>query len=123
MDILRKLIRNLNRWSRKLIRNLDWQSVLMASEAEDRFDGLLLRLAEEHTEGGIKEVSRERSGIPAQARTGRAEGALYVEMLHVSMSLQLLHPFFGFLRRKTDFYTGVNRGEAEKVSLTFTTSN
>ncbi|CAI7997131.1 Nuclear migration protein nudC, partial [Geodia barretti] len=84
VDILRKLIRNLNRWSRKLIRNLDWQSVLMASEAEDRFDGLLLRLAEEHTEGGIKE---------------------------------LLHTFFGFLRRKTDFYTGVNRGEAEKVVL------
>ena len=97
----------------------------MASEGEDRFDGLLLRLAEEHTEGGIKEVSRERSGVPAQARTGRrAKDALYLEMLHVSMSLQLLHTFFGFLRRKTDFYTGVNRGEAEKVSsLTFTTSN
>ena len=29
----------------------------MAGEGEDRFDGLLLRLAGEHTEGGITEVS------------------------------------------------------------------
>ena len=29
----------------------------MAEEGEDRFDGLLLRLAGEHTEGGITEVS------------------------------------------------------------------
>lgn len=29
----------------------------MAEEGEDRFDGLLLRLAEEHKEGGISKVS------------------------------------------------------------------
>ena len=34
-----------------------------------------------------------------------------------SHNVQLLDSFFGFLRRKTDFYTGVNRGQAEKVSL------
>ena len=29
---------------------------IMEGEGEDRFDGLLLRLAREHTEGGITEV-------------------------------------------------------------------
>ena len=57
----------------------------MASEGEDRFDGLLLRLAEEHTEGGIKEVSRERYGVPAQARTGRAKDALYLDVARVDV--------------------------------------
>lgn len=56
----------------------------MAEEGEDRFDGLLLRLAEEHKDGGIS---------------------------------KLLDTFFGFLRRKTDFYTGVDGGEAKKVVL------
>lgn len=53
-------------------------------DGEDRFDGLLLRLAGEHKEGGITE---------------------------------LLDTFFGFLRRKTDFYVGIGKGEAEKAVL------
>ena len=32
-------------------------------------------------------------------------------------SLQLLDVFFGFLGRKTDFFTGVGRTEAEKIVL------
>ena len=43
----------------------------MASGGEDRFDGLLLRLAEEHTEDGIKEVSWRRAWSSVLAKTGR----------------------------------------------------
>ena len=32
-------------------------------------------------------------------------------------SLQLLDVFFGFLERKTDFFTGAGKAEAEKIVI------
>lgn len=53
----------------------------MTSEGEDRFDGLLLRLAEEHTEGGIKEVSKRGIRLPCTLAKMRREGELYLEVV------------------------------------------
>ena len=34
-----------------------------------------------------------------------------------NVSLQLLDVFFGFLERKTDFFTGAGKAEAEKIVI------
>ena len=34
-----------------------------------------------------------------------------------NVSLQLLDVFFGFLQRKTDFFTGAGKAEAEKIVI------
>ena len=46
--------------------------ISMAGEGEDRFDGLLLRLAGEHTEGGITEVSTSDSTAGTETFTIRS---------------------------------------------------
>lgn len=74
----------------------------MSDEDEARFDGLLLGLAQQHTEG-ITEV--------ITAAIFNQQAWLISFLFH----LQLLDTFFGFLRRKTDFFTGVQKGKAEQV--------
>ena len=74
----------------------------MSEEAEDKYDGLLLSIAQQHT-GGIVEV---RKGF---ALPGPCPRDLLVP-------LQLLDTFFSFLRRKTDYFIGADKGKAEQVS-------
>ena len=66
--------------------------------AEDKFDGVLLSIAQQHT--GINEVSHFYPHFFGEFYT----------------CLQLLDTFFSFLRRKTDFFTGAGAGKAEQVS-------
>lgn len=60
-----------------------WLDKNMADSHSERFDGMLLAIAQQ-CEGGINE---------------------------------LLDIFFGFLERKTDFFTGAGRAEAEKIVI------
>ena len=74
----------------------------MSDADEERFDGLLLGVAQQHT-GGIKEVR------------DYADKCSLETIRSVIIFIKLLGTFFGFLRRKTDFFTGSEKGKAEKV--------
>lgn len=65
-------------------------------DTDEKFDGLLLSLAQQHS--GIGDVSSLSS------------------QLHDYLLLQLLETFFSFLRRKTDFFTGAAKNKPEEVS-------
>lgn len=73
----------------------------MSDTNEERFDALLLGLAQQHT-GGIKEVGA--GGLGGEVNNVRS-----------LTIIKLLGTFFGFLRRKTDFFTGAEKGKVEKV--------
>ena len=88
----------------------------MAGESEERFDGVLLGMAQQHT-GGITEVSF--SVVAGMAHSTRFAHFLLVEcaLIGINHTWQILDTFFGFLRRKTDFFVGAEKGRAEKVIL------
>ena len=90
----------------------------MNEAVRDRFDGMMLSVAQQ-CEGGIEEVksepssnARDRNQISHMATVNSG-----VSKAEMRLLLQVLDLFFGFLARKTDFFTGADRQTAEKMVL------
>lgn len=73
-------------------------------EREQRFDGILFSLAEQHPQGVIDVGNYKFNDIA---------------FLLIIFLFQLLQTIAGFLARKTDFFTGGDDGEWEKVRKNF----
>ncbi|XP_070116766.1 nuclear migration protein nudC isoform X2 [Equus przewalskii] len=115
-------------------------------QEEERFDGMLLAMAQQH-EGGVQEVTaRAASARPRPAAPAHSGGPSHAPFAliclrgprsipgprrllgscHVLTALQLplVNTFFSFLRRKTDFFVGGEEGMAEKlITQTFSHHN
>lgn len=96
------------------------------SKNEEKFDGMLLAMAQQH-EGGVQEVSLVSS--PVQVRFYLEHNKVIFKITYLFTTLrineisfisQLLDTIFSFLARKTDFYTGGGEGAAEEVIVIFT---
>lgn len=74
-------------------------------EREERFDGILFSLAEQH-KAGVLDVSFAK--IAKYWKIKNHDFQFFFK-------LQLLQTIAGFLARKTDFFTGGDDGEWEKV--------
>ncbi|KAG8506733.1 Nuclear migration protein nudC [Galemys pyrenaicus] len=86
-------------------------------QEEERFDGMLLAMAQQH-EGGVQEVTARA----ALARPGEGLSERHHPILN--LLFQLVNTFFSFLRRKTDFFVGGEEGMAEKlITQTFNHHN
>lgn len=72
-------------------------------EREQRFDGILFSLAEQHPQG-VLDVRKFKIQLSI---------VVHIFMLY---HFQLLQTIAGFLARKTDFFTGGDDGEWEKVN-------
>ena len=73
------------------------------AEREQRFDGILFSLAEQHPQGVLDvRIKRIFNSHPKRENL-------------LSFNPQLLQTIAGFLARKTDFFTGGDDGEWEKV--------
>ena len=81
------------------------------AEQEERFDGFLLSIAQQHT-GGVTEASCQFCCLERLR-----SGWLNLHAHPPTHPPQLLDTFFSFLRRKTDFFTGAERGRAREVTI------
>lgn len=87
------------------------------SQNEEKFDGILLAMAQQH-EGGVQDVSYLRFtgwGYFIVVATSLYYSKMSFLLLQICLDFQLLDTIFSFLARKTDFYTGGGEGAAEKV--------
>ena len=78
---------------------------------EDKFDGILLSIAQECT-GGVQ-VNR----IICGEYTRHFWFPAVVKNIWISFTQEMLDVIFSFLARKTDFYTGGGEGAAEQLVL------
>ena len=72
---------------------------------EEKFDGMLFTLAQQHP-GGMLDVSWTRNG---------QVGVFRAVSIGILGFLKVLDTFFSFLARKTDFYVGGGKGEAQRI--------
>lgn len=86
------------------------------SAKQEQFDALLFSIAQQ-MEGGVPEVTSTLFDIALKFPHHRIcnLSAPFIDSL--CSYFQMLDTIFGFLLRKTDFYTGAADGEAEKVRV------